>query len=80
MKVNLEFGEALSLLNDFLMEHAKEATEEKPYGDFVKKTIDKADKLIAKHETLSNQYNEYIEDFRQIPEPFASWEDTKEYD
>ena len=81
MKINLEFGKALALLNDFLMDHAKNATEENPYSSFTKQIIEEADKMVTKNETLLNQYNEYIEDFKQNPEPFASWENgSNEYD
>ena len=63
MKINLELGKAISLLNDFLMEHAKSATEDSPYefnlmanSVSLKKAITEADKLVTENETLLAQY------------------------
>tara|TARA_Y100000034_G_C6718645_1_gene317818 strand:- start:278 stop:523 length:246 start_codon:yes stop_codon:yes gene_type:complete len=81
MKINLELGKAISLINDFLMEHAKNATESKPFCCFSEKTIEKADTIVSEHETLLSQYAEYEADLKQIPEPFASWKNgSNEYD
>ena len=79
MKINLELGKAISLINDFLMEHAKNATEEKPFCCYSENIVEKADKMVAKHETLLSQYAEYEADLKQIPEPFASWPDSNQF-
>ena len=79
MKINLELGKAISLINDFLMDHAKNATEEKPFCCYSENIIEKADKMVAKYEILLGQYAEYEADLKQIPEPFASWPDSNQF-